>query len=214
MSLLLRNGLLQHSHVLSLRAVKTSYKISQPQYHSILLLWKQKSQPRSITSSSWTFRTTISPSRYKVLLRQEQRHRQQEEVTEIATKKSRTGKIKGFMKKYGTVGVGVYLGLSVIDLSLTMALVSYKGADKVKNMEDWVVGNIKRWIGMKHDPDNEEEEMKEEQHEKVSFTTLFVIAYGIHKTILLPVRLSLTAAITPIVARRLRELGWIKKIVK
>ncbi|KAI7859375.1 hypothetical protein BDC45DRAFT_543370 [Circinella umbellata] len=118
------------------------------------------------------------------------------------------------MKKYGTVGVGVYLGLSVIDLSLTMALISYKGADKVKNMEDWVVGNIKGWVGMKHDPDNEEEKMKEVQGGKVSFTTLFVIAYGIHKTILLPVRLSLTAAITPIVARRLRELGWIKNIVK
>ena len=209
--LILRNVLLQRSHVHSSRTLKTSYKISQPQYHSYLSIWKQKTQPRFTTSSSWAFRTNMSPSRYKILLRQEQRQRQEETLTT----KSKTGQVKGFMKKYGTVGVGVYLGLSVIDLTLTMALISYKGADKVKNMEDWALRKIKGWIGMKHKSEEvEKEEMEKVQHEKASFTTLFVIAYGVHKTILLPVRLSLTAAITPLVARKLRELGWIRKIVK
>ena len=209
--LLLRNVLLQRPHVHSLQTLETLYKISPLQYHSSLSIWKQETQLRCITSSSWTFRRNMSPSRYKALLRQEQRQRLQE----TAASKSKTGQVKGFMKKYGTVGVGVYLGLSVIDLGLTMALISYKGADKVKHMEDWALRKVKGWIGMKHKSEEvEKEEMEKVQHEKASFTTLFVIAYGVHKTILLPVRLSLTAAITPLVARKLRELGWIKKIVK
>ncbi|KAI9244024.1 hypothetical protein BDA99DRAFT_549387 [Phascolomyces articulosus] len=122
------------------------------------------------------------------------------------------------MKKYGPVGVGVYLALSVVDLGLTMAVISFKGADKVKGMEEWVLHKIKGWVGIRHKPSSDEDqdsnEILVEHNEKPSFTSLFVIAYGIHKTILLPFRLSLTAAITPIVARRLRDLGWIKKIIK
>ncbi|KAI9496655.1 hypothetical protein BDB00DRAFT_758112 [Zychaea mexicana] len=115
------------------------------------------------------------------------------------------------MKKYGTVGVGVYLALSAVDLSLTMAVISVKGADRVRNMEDWILYKVKGWIGMEHKP---EKTTEQQQHGKPSFTSLFVIAYGIHKTIFLPVRLSLTAAITPAVARRLRDLGWIKSRIK
>ncbi|KAI8139531.1 hypothetical protein BJV82DRAFT_651128 [Fennellomyces sp. T-0311] len=110
------------------------------------------------------------------------------------------------MSFYGAVGAGVYLGLSVVDLSLTMAVISVKGADKAKHMEDWILRKVKGWIGMEH----KTEPTEISTHEKPSFTSLFLIAYGIHKTILLPVRLSLTAAITPAIARRLRELGWKK----
>lgn len=53
------------------------------------------------------------------------------------------GKVKGFMKKYGPVGVGVYLALSVVDLGLTMAVISVKGADKVMEAEDYVWSKIK-----------------------------------------------------------------------
>ncbi|ORZ02164.1 hypothetical protein BCR43DRAFT_481120 [Syncephalastrum racemosum] len=119
---------------------------------------------------------------------------------------SKRSKFKGFMKKYGPVGIGVYLALSVVDLSLTMAAISVKGADKVKKTEDYALEKVKGWFGVEHirkeSPDHAE---------KPSLTSLFVIAYGIHKTLLLPVRLSITAAITPAVARHLRALGWISK---
>ncbi|KAG1121882.1 hypothetical protein G6F42_012001 [Rhizopus arrhizus] len=117
---------------------------------------------------------------------------------------------KQFMKKYGYVGIGVYLALGTVDLATTMAVISVKGANRVKEAEDYMIGKAKGWIGMEHTP------LEQSQvHEKPSLTSIFVIAYGIHKTVLLPFRLSLTAAITPAVARRLKNWGWLKnKLVK
>ncbi|KAI8368674.1 hypothetical protein EDC96DRAFT_441274 [Choanephora cucurbitarum] len=109
------------------------------------------------------------------------------------------------MKKYGYVGIGVYCVLGAIDLSAIMAVISVKGAERVRDAEDYAISKVKGWLGIKHIP-----RTPSSLHERPSFTSLFVIAYGIHKTILLPFRLSLTAAITPTVARRLKELGWIR----
>ncbi|KAI9013410.1 hypothetical protein CLU79DRAFT_396533 [Phycomyces nitens] len=120
--------------------------------------------------------------------------------TRFITTSPPQGKIKQFMKKYGKVGVSVYLALSVIDLSLTMAIINVKGAEQAKQAEDWVLQKVKGWIGLPHTSSTQIEK-------EPSFASLFVIAYGIHKTILLPVRLSLTAAITPMVAKRFRQWG-------
>lgn len=111
------------------------------------------------------------------------------------------------MKKYGYVGIGVYLALGVVDLSVTMAVISVKGAQQIKEAEDYMIGKCKGWIGLEHTP----VDASRLANEKPSLTSLFVIAYGIHKTILLPFRLSLTAAITPTVARRLQTWGWIQR---
>jgi hypothetical protein len=40
-----------------------------------------------------------------------------------------------------------------------------------------------------------------------SWASTLVIAYGIHK-LLLPLRIGVTAAVTPTVVRRLRSMGW------
>jgi hypothetical protein len=115
------------------------------------------------------------------------------------------GKLKTFMKKYGYVGVGVYLGFSVVDLGLTMGLIHVKGAEKVEQLEHWVLSRVTTGLGMEAPP------RKEAASQQPSWTSIFVLAYGIHKTILLPFRLSLTAAVTPAVARKLASLGWIKR---
>ncbi|CEG70185.1 hypothetical protein RMATCC62417_06128 [Rhizopus microsporus] len=120
---------------------------------------------------------------------------------------SKAAKTKSFMKKYGYAGIGVYLTLGAIDLAATMAVISVKGAQQVKEAENYVIGKMKNWIGLKHTPTD----ASHLSDEKPSFTTLFVVAYGIHKTILLPFRLSLTAAITPAVVRRLQTWGWIQR---
>ena len=106
------------------------------------------------------------------------------------------------MKRYGAVGAGVYLSLSAVDLSLTMAAITFTGADKVKQMEDWLLKEAKGLFGMKH-----KSTPKSDSVEKPSIWSIFVIAYGIHKTVLLPVRLGLTAAITPFLARKLQQIG-------
>lgn len=115
-------------------------------------------------------------------------------------------KTKQFMKKYGYVGIGVYLALGAVDLGATMALISVKGAERVKETEHYVIQKVKGYIGMEQTPLD-----TSELNEKPSLTSIFVIAYGIHKTVLLPFRLSLTAAITPSVAKKLAKMGWIQK---
>ncbi|KAI9285433.1 hypothetical protein BC943DRAFT_323327 [Umbelopsis sp. AD052] len=112
-------------------------------------------------------------------------------------------RLKSFMKKYGAVGAGVYLALSAVDLSLTMAVITFTGAEKVKQVEDWALKEVKGLFGIKH-----KITPKADSAEKPSMASIFVIAYGIHKTILLPVRLGLTAAITPFLARKLQQMGF------
>lgn len=114
-------------------------------------------------------------------------------------------KTKQFMKKYGYVGIGVYIALGAVDLAATMGFITWKGAKRVREVEDYVIGKAKGVFGMEHAP-------LDPQHvnEKPSLTSIFVIAYGIHKTLLLPIRLSITAAITPAVARKLKNLGWVQ----
>lgn len=117
-----------------------------------------------------------------------------------------TSKTKQFMKKYGYVGIGVYFALGVMDIAATMAFISVKGANRVKEVEHYVIEKAKGMLGMEHSPLD-----AQEMSEKPSLTSLFVIAYGIHKTLLLPIRLSITAAITPAVAKKLKNLGWVQR---
>ncbi|KAI9276521.1 hypothetical protein BY458DRAFT_505188 [Sporodiniella umbellata] len=121
--------------------------------------------------------------------------------------KKPVSKTRKFMKKYGYAGIGVYLGLGVIDLSLTMAAISVKGAQQIKEAEDYIIGKLKGYVGVEHTP----VDSSRLANEKPSLTSLFVIAYGIHKTVLLPFRLSLTAAITPTVAKKLQTWGWMQR---
>jgi Protein of unknown function (DUF1279) len=125
------------------------------------------------------------------------------QVENVETNTTIRQRLKSFMKKYGAVGAGVYLALSAVDLSLTMAAITFTGAEKVKQVEDWALKEVKGFFGMKH-----KSTPKADSTEKPSMASIFVIAYGIHKTVLLPVRLGLTAAITPFLARKLRQLGF------
>lgn len=123
----------------------------------------------------------------------------------MTTQQPPVSKTKQFMKKYGYVGIGVYLALGVVDLTATMGLITWKGANRVREVEDYVIGKAKGVLGMEHTPSS-----PQHASEKPSLTSIFVIAYGIHKTLLLPLRLSLTAVITPAVAKKLKSLGWVQ----
>ncbi|CAO3587626.1 unnamed protein product [Absidia cylindrospora] len=133
----------------------------------------------------------------------------QQQPQQQRTTKAPNGKLKKFMKAYGYVGVGVYVGFSIVDLGLTMGLIHVKGADKVEQLEHWVVSKVKTSLGMPVSLPASPQ--KVDQQHQPSWTSIFVLAYGIHKTLLLPIRLSLTAAVTPVVARKLTRLGWIKQ---
>lgn len=112
------------------------------------------------------------------------------------------------------------MAASAVDLSLTFAAVHLLGADHIKGLE----GRVRAKLGM--EPRKEEEDnsasdpaastkapgqSKGRIASSVSdgnFWTEAVLAYTIHKTLLLPLRVAFTAAVTPSFVKWLVKIGW------
>ncbi|KAI9300743.1 hypothetical protein BJ944DRAFT_170325 [Cunninghamella echinulata] len=114
------------------------------------------------------------------------------------------------MKKYGYVSVGIYMTISLMDFSLASALVYFKGADKVKKIEESILKEIKSITGIQLPSSSPSSTTSSDDHP--SWSSVFLLAFGIHKTLFLPIRISLTAMITPTIAKKLVKYGWIKNI--
>lgn len=127
--------------------------------------------------------------------------------------------LKALMKEYGYSALGVYLVLSALDLPLCYALVHTAGREKIEYYEN----KVKQYFGY----GKSDEELKkvqeitridEEHNPEVPLSGLFswfswtefAIAYGIHKSVFIFVRVPLTAALTPSIVKTLR--GWGFKI--
>ena len=130
------------------------------------------------------------------------------EAKEKAKEKAapKVGKLKELAQKYGAAGVIVYLGIGMVDLGLTFAGIQVLGQDKVKLLEDKVVNTVNEWRGLPPRPERDSSQEKE----GASLASVFVLAYGIHKTLFLPFRVTVTAAITPAFVRKIHALGWSK----
>lgn len=147
------------------------------------------------------------------------------DTTVAQTTQAKTpGKLRQLMQQYGVAGIIVYLSVGMIDLGATYFAIQMVGADKVKELENWVKGSFGRFGVWSNEHRNEPDttattlgvggvlgEISAEvpaEGEKPSVASIFILSYGIHKTVFLPFRLGVTAAITPFVVRRLQALGW------
>ncbi|KAG0169244.1 hypothetical protein DFQ28_003455 [Apophysomyces sp. BC1034] len=122
------------------------------------------------------------------------------------------GKFKQLAQKYGAAGVLVYLGVGCVDLGIALVSIELLGHDKVSRLEKVVMDgfkDIKARAGFGKPVEESQDLITEptEEGERASFASVFLLAYGIHKTLFLPVRLTITAAITPAVVRKLQALG-------
>lgn len=132
--------------------------------------------------------------------------------------------IKALMKEYGYSALGVYLGISALDLPLFYLLVHSMGKDEIEQYEN----TVKQWFGYgvseeelkkKQAIDRVEEEAEKEGSPEPEQTSIlgtilaqfswteFAIAYTIHKSFIF-IRLPITAAITPTVVKVLRNWGF------
>lgn len=142
------------------------------------------------------------------------------------------GKLKDLMTKYGRHALAVYLALSAVDLGLTFLCVHLVGADKIEWVKDYAVA---QWRVARYGADQaremralevEEQRLKDAEDaaggkvaeggkKKKGNAILwaeFALAYGIHKTLLLPVRVGATAAVTPRLVHWLTARGWVGKV--
>ncbi|KAI7891489.1 uncharacterized protein EV154DRAFT_507599 [Mucor mucedo] len=140
------------------------------------------------------------------------------EIIQAAKAQPKPSKLRELTQKYGAVGVIVYLGVGVVDLGVTFGVIQLVGLDKVKALEKGVLDvfydtGARFGITKKPTVDNGSDVVMNED-DTPSFASVFILAYGIHKTLLLPVRLGITAAITPAFVRKLHQLGWARYLPK
>lgn len=126
--------------------------------------------------------------------------------------------LKALMKEYGYSALGIYFGLSMIDLPLCYILVHSFGKEEIERYEN----DAKQYFGYGIDP----EELRRQQQARLERSgsteadtlgawgilsqfswTEFALAYGIHKSLIF-IRLPICAAITPLIVHLLRRWGF------
>lgn len=155
---------------------------------------------------------------------------------------SMSAKLKLLFKKYGKTAIGVYLLFSGIDLSIAYVLVHLAGADQIEKGQDWVtqkyhqITNTKDGAaepslaehaqviaqeGYDHTKEvaqtimqNVTGEAAPARSNKHLFWAEFALAYGIHKTLFLPIRVGLTASLTPRISKWLTRKGWMVSLIE
>lgn len=120
-------------------------------------------------------------------------------------------RLKFLMKSYGWYAAGVYLVLSALDFTVAFIGISLLGAEQVSQAATYVKVLTLRALHTRP-----LEPGKEEQGSTSAMTgsreglyAVLVLAYTIHKTLFLPVRIGLTAAMTPRLVGWLRMRGWV-----
>lgn len=121
-------------------------------------------------------------------------------------------RLKHLIKSYGWYALGVYIILSTLDFSVAFAAVNILGAEHVSKVatevKDYFAGFIHT---TPPEPGREQMDLAVSHaaaggHE--GLMAMILLAYTIHKTLFLPVRIGLTAAITPKLVHWLRARGW------
>lgn len=114
-------------------------------------------------------------------------------------------RLKFLTRRYGWWALGVYLAASTVDFSLTFLAIHLLGADHIRSLET----SLRHSIGLEQRTDSSSNEDKNNTGNSAIWTEA-VLAYTIHKTLLLPVRVAFTAAVTPSLVKWLVKIGWAK----
>jgi hypothetical protein len=116
------------------------------------------------------------------------------------------------MKTYGWYALGVYLVLSAVDFGVAFAGINLLGAEQVSR----VASSIKAYVaGLIHSrpPEPGRDEVEDMtmggKAGQEGIYAMLVLAYTIHKTLFVPVRIGLTAPLTPKLVAWLGRRGWV-----
>lgn len=157
--------------------------------------------------------------------------------------------MKLLLREHGKAALVVYLGLSLVDFGLLFGLIFAVGADSVRQAEDWVLERLDWRRRDAERPSGVKGAVGDWAHAHLSTTkgdgldveravagerdsahrgemgsalwTTALLAYTIHKTLFLPIRIGATAWLTPPIVRcaarasgaltarsRLRAMGY------
>ncbi|KAK7035292.1 DUF1279 superfamily [Paramarasmius palmivorus] len=122
-------------------------------------------------------------------------------------------RLKYLIKSYGWYALGVYLVVGAVDFAAAFAAINLIGAEQVSSMAASVKSTVSGILHSKPaEPGRDEIDPVTAPHAQGGREGLFamiVLAWTIHKTIFLPVRVGVTAAFTPRLVNWLRTRGWV-----
>lgn len=110
--------------------------------------------------------------------------------------------IKKLIQQYGYSALGVYLGISIIDIPLCFMVVHSAGEDTIREYQD----KVKAYFGYNKE-EADKEQVDNSEVKSSTFLTEFALAYAVHKSLVF-VRLPIAAAITPWVVKQLLAWGF------
>ncbi|KAF5386255.1 hypothetical protein D9615_002438 [Tricholomella constricta] len=121
-------------------------------------------------------------------------------------------RLKHLIKSYGWYALGVYIVLSALDFGVAFAGVNLLGAEYVSQLAASVKETVTSLLHP-HPPEPGFDEIESAnaqpgQAGQEGLYAMLVLAYTIHKTLFLPVRVGLTAAFTPKIVNWLGRRGW------
>ena len=120
-------------------------------------------------------------------------------------------RLKQLIKSYGWYALGVYLLISALDFGVAFVGINLLGAEYVSRVAASAKSMVTNLISKPAEPGLDEVESTKnlqsgEGHE--GLYAMLVLAYTVHKTLFLPVRIGLTAAFTPRLVAWLGRKGW------
>ena len=124
---------------------------------------------------------------------------------------SLSGRLKYLIKSYGWYALGVYFVISTLDFGVAFAAIHLLGADHVAHITASIKNFFLDLVGRtppKHLSDHDGSSAATPSGSDGLYAML-VLAYTVHKTLFLPVRVGLTAAITPKFVGWLSKRGWV-----
>lgn len=120
-------------------------------------------------------------------------------------------RLKHLIKSYGWYALGVYLILSVLDFGVAFVGINLLGAEYVSRVATQAKHFVHDMLHSKPAEPGLDEIDRATHHGQggsEGLWAMLVLAYTVHKTLFLPVRVGLTAACTPRLVGWLRQKGW------
>ncbi|KAH7339457.1 hypothetical protein B0J17DRAFT_596683 [Rhizoctonia solani] len=126
---------------------------------------------------------------------------------------SLSARLKHLIKSYGWHALGVYMVLSVLDFTVAFGLINFIGAAHVARITTSAKAYVADHLPNVSLPWSQIESPDDVGRDRIgggdgSLYAMIVLAYTVHKTLFLPVRVGLTAALTPKLVGSLRQRGW------
>ena len=120
-------------------------------------------------------------------------------------------RLKHLIKSYGWYALGMYIILSAVDFGVAFAGVNLLGAERVSRVAATVKEHVAGLIYTRPaEPGREEvESVSSRSGSHEGLYAMILLAYTIHKTLFVPIRVGLTAALTPKLVGWLGKRGWV-----